>query len=191
MQTKLIKELKKCGKPIVGIMFTGRPIVIKEVVDLLDGLLLVWQPGTEGGNAIANVLYGEVSPSGKLTMSFPRSVGQCPIYYNSLPTGRPVATEAGYFFGTTCFIDELNTPLFPFGYGLSYASFERSKPIITSNTMTENDNVCVSVTIKNISDFGASETVQMYLKDDFSEIVRPDKEIKAFSNKNAKRNTQS
>lgn len=180
MQTKLVKEIKKCGKQVIGVLFTGRPIVLKEVEDLFDGLLLVWQPGTEGGNAIANVLYGKVNPSGKLTMSFPRTVGQCPIYYNCLPTGRPFPTEAGYFFGTTCYIDESTTPLFPFGYGLSYTDFELSKPIISATTMSEADTVSVSVKVKNKGKFDGAEVVQMYLRDDFSEIARPDKELKGY-----------
>lgn len=179
-QTKLIKELHKLGKPIIGVVFTGRPIVINEIVDMLDGLMLVWQPGTEGGSAIANALYGKVNTFGKLTMSFPRTVGQCPIYYNCLPTGRPFATEAGYFFGTTCYIDELNTPLFPFGFGLSYTKFKLSNLNITSKTMTENESSYISVNVKNIGDVDGSEVVQMYLRDDFSELVRPDKELKAY-----------
>ena len=179
-QTKMIKELHKLGKKMVGVLFTGRPIVIDEVIELFDGLMLVWQPGTEGGNAIANALYGEVNTFGKLTMSFPRTVGQCPIYYNSLPTGRPSATEAGYFFGTTCYIDQMNSPLFPFGYGLNYTKFELSKPIISSESMTENDTVSVSVKLKNVGKIDGVEIVQLYIKDDFSEIIRPEKELKGY-----------
>lgn len=179
-QRKLIKEIKKTGKPIIGVIFAGRPLVLKDVVDCFDAILYVWQPGTEGGNAIANVLYGKTNPSGKLSVSLPRTVGQCPIYYNRFSTGRPQAVDAGFFVGTTCYIDEKSTALFPFGFGLSYTRFEYSKLQLSSSEMHEDERVCLRTKIKNVGDFDGVEVAQLYIRDDYSEIVRPVKELKGF-----------
>ncbi len=180
MQRKLIKAIRACGKPVVGVVFAGRPLALKNELELFDGLLYVWQPGTEGGNAIANVLYGEVCPSGKLPMSFPRSVGQCPIYYNHYATGRPQPVDAGFFSGTTGYQDERNAPLFPFGFGLSYTRFEISEPILSATELREDERLTVQVTVKNVGDTDGAEVVQLYLRDDFSELVRPVKMLKGF-----------
>lgn len=178
VQRKLIKEVHACGKKVVGVVFGGRPLALKDVVDCFDALLFVWQPGTEGGNAIANVLYGKVNPSGKLSASFPMSVGQCPLYYSQFTTGRPKLVDAGFFDGTSCYIDEKNTALFPFGYGLSYTNFALSTPIFSAYEMDKDGQITVSVDVENTGKMDGAEVVQMYIRDDFSEIVRPEKELK-------------
>ncbi len=179
-QRKLIKELKKTGKAMIGVVFAGRPLALKDVVDLFDAILYVWQPGTEGGNAIANVLYGKTNPSGKLPVSLPRTVGQCPIYYSRFSTGRPQAVDAGFFVGTTCYIDEKNSALFPFGFGLSYTRFEYSVPELSAVERKEDERVYLRTKIKNVGEMDGVEVAQLYIRDDFSEIVRPVKEMKGF-----------
>ena len=180
VQRKLIEKIRALKKPTVGVVFAGRPLVLKDVVDCFDGILYVWQPGTEGGNAVANVLYGKVNPSGKLPVSLPRSVGQCPLSYNYFSTGRPRPVYAGFFAGTSCYIDEQNLPLYPFGYGLSYTQFEISDPKLSANRMTEKETLTVTVNVKNIGKTAGAEVAQLYLRDDFSELVRPVKELKGF-----------
>lgn len=179
-QRKFIKEMKKTGKPLIGVIFAGRPLVLKDVVDCFDAILYVWQPGTEGGNAIANVLFGEVNPSAKLPISLPRTVGQCPLYYSRFSTGRPQAVDAGFFVGTTCYIDEKNTALFPFGFGLSYTRFEYSAPTLSATEMKEDETLRLRTKIKNVGKMDGVEVAQLYIRDDFSEIVRPVKEMKGF-----------
>ncbi len=179
-QRKFIKEMKKTGKPIIGVVFAGRPLVLKDVVDSFDAILYVWQPGTEGGNAIANVLFGETNPSGRLPISLPRTVGQCPVYYSRFSTGRPQDVDAGFFTGATCYIDEKITALFPFGFGLSYTRFEYSVPELSALEMKEGETVYLRTKIKNVGEMDGVEVAQLYIRDDFSEIVRPEKEMKGF-----------
>lgn len=180
LQRRLIEQIHRLNKPVVGIVFAGRPLVLTDVVEKFDGLLYAWHPGTEGGNAIARVLCGVVNPSGKLPMSFPRSVGQCPIYYNHFSTGRPQPTDAGFFVGTSCYIDQRNSPLFAFGYGLSYTSFEISEPKLSCSTLRRGERVFVRVKVKNTGKVDGAEVVQIYIRDDFSSLVRPVKELKGF-----------
>lgn len=180
IQRKLVREIRKLGKPVVAVIFAGRPLVLTEEIDSFDGVLYVWHPGTEGGNAIANVLYGKVNPSGKLPVSLPRSVGQCPLYYNSFSTGRPAPFDAVIVNGTSCYIDELTLPLFPFGFGLSYTKFQLSAPCVTSSVIRKGESLQVRTKIKNVGSVAGAETVQLYIRDDFSELVRPVKELKGF-----------
>lgn len=180
VQRKLVKEIRKLKKPVVAVVFAGRPLVLTEEIDLFDGVLYAWHPGTEGGNAIANVLYGKVNPSGKLPVSLPRSVGQCPLYYNSFSTGRPAPFDAVIVNGTSCYIDELTLPLFPFGFGLSYTQFELTAPCVTATTIKSGESLQVRTKIKNVGSVAGAETVQLYIRDDFSELVRPVKELKGF-----------
>ena len=150
VQISLLKALKKTGKPVVSVVFGGRPQVLTEVEQYADAILYAWQPGTEGGNAIANLLFGKATPSAKLTMSFPRTTGQCPIYYNSFATGKPKALDtlegSGY---NSSYRDELNKPLYPFGFGLSYTDFKIENLQLSKKTIKAGDVVTATVDLTN------------------------------------------
>lgn len=183
-QKDLLKELKKANKPIVLVLFNGRPLAITEENELADAILDVWFPGTEAGPAITDVLYGTVNPSGKLSMTFPRNVGQVPIFYSHKNTGRPLSlekTQKGEFekFRSN-YLDVPNTPLFPFGYGLSYTTFEYSNLKLSSNTLTKGEKITVSVEVKNTGNYDGKEVVQLYIRDLVGSVTRPVKELKAF-----------
>lgn len=181
VQTKLLRKLKELDKPVVAVIFGGRPLVLTDVEKLADAILYVWQPGSEGGAAIANILYGRVNTSGKLTASFPRAVGQCPVYYNHFNTGRPKEAdtlEARCY--TSSYLDELNSPLYPFGYGLSYSRFKYSDFELSSNVMRRGGKITAGVTVENIGGRDGEETVQLYIRDKVASVVRPVKELKAF-----------
>lgn len=183
-QKDLLKELKKANKPIVLVLFNGRPLAITEENELADAILDVWFPGTEAGPAITDVLYGTVNPSGKLSMTFPRNVGQVPIFYNHKNTGRPLSlekTQKGEFekFRSN-YLDVPNTPLFPFGYGLSYTSFDYSNIKVSSNTLSKGGKITVSVDVKNTGNFDGKEVVQLYIRDLVGSVTRPVKELKGF-----------
>ena len=181
LQVKLLRKLKETGKKIVLVLFAGRPLALTEIVPLADAVLFCWHPGVEGGNAVANLVYGEVIPNGKITMSFPRSVGQCPIYYNYFATGKPKSAdtlENAQF--TSRYIDELNSPLYPFGYGLTYTEFALQDMQLSANTMRRGESVTVSATLKNVGDRAGREVVQLYIRDKFGSCARPVKELKGF-----------
>ena len=181
LQVKLLRKLKETGKKIVLVLFAGRPLALTEVAPLADAVLFCWHPGVEGGNAIADLLYGEANPNGKITMSFPRSVGQCPIYYNYFSTGRPKNPDsAENYLYTTSYLDELNLPLYPFGYGLSYTKFELSEIEISSGEMQRGERVIVSAMLKNAGKRDGREVVQLYIHDKFGSCARPVKELKGF-----------
>lgn len=181
IQISLLKELKKTGKKVVAVIFGGRPQVLTEVEKYADAILYAWQPGTEGGNAIARLLYGEAVPSAKLTMSFPRTTGQCPIYYNEFSTGKPKALDtlegSGY---NSSYRDELNKPLYPFGYGLSYTCFEIRDLRLSQHTMKRGEKIIASVKVKNVGKYAGEEVVQLYIRDKFASVVRPVKELKGY-----------
>ncbi len=183
-QIDLLNELKKTGKPIVVVLFTGRPLALTNMKDIPDAILNVWFPGTEAGNAISDVLFGKVNPSGKLPMTFPRSLGQVPLYYNHKNTGRPLSKEqtdkCGYDRFRSNFMDECNTPLYPFGYGLSYTQFKYSD-ISVSNTNPKGDQtIQASITLTNSGNYDGAEVVQLYIRDIVGSITRPVKELKGF-----------
>lgn len=184
MQRRLIKRLHEIKKPLVLVVFGGRPLVLSEIERFADAILYVWQPGTEGGNAIANLLYGKAVPSGKITMSFPRSVGQCPIYYNHFTTGRPKKTDMPSALSgeewRTGYDDEYNSPLYPFGYGLSYTEFEYSDLRLSATTLKRGGKISASVTMKNVGKNDGYETAQWYVRDLFASVVRPVKELKGY-----------
>ena len=184
IQRKLIAELHKLNKPLVLVVFGGRPLAMSEEEKLADAILYVWQPGTEGGNAIANLLYGRANPCGKTTMSFPRSTGQCPIYYNYFKTGRPKSEDGPAVLGGSQYCsgydDEYNSPLYPFGYGLSYTQFEYSDLKISDEKLERSGKITATVSVKNVGDRDGYEVVQWYLCDKFASIVRPVKELKAY-----------
>jgi beta-glucosidase len=172
-QKELLKALYKTGKPIVLVLSTGRPLALEWENAHIPAILCTWALGDQAGNAIADVLFGDVNPSAKLTVSFPRCVGQCPIYYNHKNTGRPWPDDKPYQKFTSCYIDVLNSPLFPFGYGLSYTTFDYSDIRMNGRT--------ASVTVKNIGKIDGDEIVQLYIHAKTSSSTRPIKELKGFS----------
>lgn len=180
VQSLLVRRIKQNNIPVVVVLFTGRPLALSDIKPYADAILCVWQPGTEGGSAVAETLFGS-SPSGRLASSFPRSVGQCPVYYNCFSTGRPKQIDQlGGPKYSSCYIDQFNSPLYPFGYGLSYTKFRYGKPEISANEMRRGEKLEVSVSVTNCGDVFAKETVQLYLRDKFASRVRPIKELKDF-----------
>ncbi len=179
-QEELIQRLVKTGKPVVLLVMSGRPLVLTSIKDEVDALLMCWQPGTEAGNAIVDVLLGEVNPSGKLTMTFPYHQGQIPIYYNHLNTGRPPKGPDDERWGITKYSDAPREPLYAFGYGLSYTTFDISSPILDKNQMSMSDTLQVKVRVKNIGKRKGAEVVQLYIRDKVANVSRPVKELKGF-----------
>ncbi|OWK73998.1 beta-glucosidase [Flavobacteriaceae bacterium JJC] len=183
-QIDLLKELKKTGKPIAVVLFTGRPLALTNMKDIPDAILNVWFSGTEAGNAISDVLFGKVNPSGKLPITFPRSLGQIPIYYNHKNTGRPLSQEktdkCEYERFRSNYMDECNTPLYPFGYGLSYTKFNYSPMSVSDSSPKGNQTIQASVTVTNSGNYDGAEVVQLYIRDMVGSITRPVKELKGF-----------
>jgi beta-glucosidase len=181
VQKDLLNALLKTGKPVVLVLFTGRPLVLVEENANVPAILNVWFPGSEAGLAISDVLFGDVNPSGKLTATFPRSVGQVPIFYNYKNTGRPLGNSEGKFekFKSN-YIDERNEPLYPFGYGLSYTTFNYSNLKLSSNQMNTSGNIEISVNVTNSGNFDGKEVVQLYIRDLVGSVTRPVKELKGF-----------
>jgi beta-glucosidase len=183
-QKDLLLELKKTGKPIVLVLFTGRPLVLVEEDQNFDTILNVWFPGSEAGLAIADVLLGAVNPSGKLTATWPRNVGQIPIYYSHKNTGRPLNPEktANCEFEKfkSNYLDVCNTPLYPFGYGLSYTKFDYSNIEISNTKLSNGEKIQVSVKITNSGNYDGKEIVQLYIRDVVGSVTRPVKELKGF-----------
>lgn len=180
VQLDLVKKLHSLGKPMVVVLFNGRPLDLHGVIDEADAVLEAWFPGTEGGAAVANLLFGDANPSGRLSMSFPYSVGQIPVYYNNFNTGRPKVNDEINQEYVSKYLDIPNSPLYPFGYGLSYSSFEYSNAAIFPDKMTSDSSITVSVKVQNTSNVSGEETVQLYLRDMSAEVVRPVKELKSF-----------
>jgi len=178
-QLELLQRVREVNENIVTVVFSGRPVVIPEVVEASRAVLMVWMPGTEGGNAIADVLYGDVMPEGKLSMCLPRSVGQAPIFYNKFRTGRPNedGTRVGFIHG---YIDESIYPMYPFGYGLTYTDFEYSDVKLDKESMTKGETLTASVVVTNTGERKATETAQMYLWDVTGSVVRPEKMLRGF-----------
>lgn len=179
-QRQLLEALYNTGKPIVLLLSTGRPLALEWENAHLPAILCTWALGDQAGHAIADILFGDVSPSAKLTTSFPRSVGQCPIYYNHMNTGRPWPDDKTYQKFTSCYIDVLNSPLYPFGYGLSYTTFSYGKMRLDHNTMSEDGEIKVSVDVTNSGSMDADEVVQLYIRDLVASVSRPVKELKDF-----------
>lgn len=180
-QEKLLKALKATGKPVVLVLTTGRPLTLPWEDKNIPAILCTWSLGDQAGYSIADVLFGKVNPSGKLTMSFPRCVGQCPIYYNHKNTGRPHPDYAPYRKFTSCYIDVVNAPLYPFGYGLSYTSFKYSNVTLSNSKMSRsNGNTTATVSVTNTGTRQGKTTVQLYIHARVSTSTRPVKELKAF-----------
>ncbi len=180
VQLDLIKTLKKANKPIIVVLFNGRPLDLHGVYDQVDGILEAWFPGTEGGRAIADLLFGDKNPTAKLTMSFPYSVGQIPVYYNHYRTGRPKNALHAEEWYVSKYLDIPNEPLFPFGYGLSYTTFSYKNVRLSNETMTVETPISISVDITNEGEVEGEEIVQLYIQDVVGEVVRPLKELKGF-----------
>ena len=191
-QSQLIKSLAATGKPVVIVVMAGRQLTISDEVEVSDAVLYSFHPGTMGGPAIADILFGKVNPSGKTPVTFPRMTGQAPIYYAHNNTGRPanptemlideIPVEAGQTsVGCRSFyLDAGNSPLFPFGYGLSYTNFEYSDLKLASDKLTVDGEVNVSVNLKNVGKYDGTEVVQLYVQDKVGSVTRPVKELKAF-----------
>lgn len=179
VQYKLLEEVLKVNKNCVVLLFNGRPMSVTKLNDVAPAILDVWWPGTESGNAIAELLFGKSIPSGKLTMTFPRTVGQNPIYYNHYNTGRPRINDGNELFKSS-YIDEKNSPLYPFGYGLSYTRFEYGEVYLSSNMLKRGEKIVASANVKNTGSYNAFEIVQLYITDKFGSVVRPVKELKGF-----------
>ncbi|KQV22477.1 beta-D-glucoside glucohydrolase [Pseudomonas sp. Root329] len=178
-QRDLIKALKATGKPLVLVLMNGRPLSILEEKDQADAILETWFSGTEGGNAIADVLFGDYNPSGKLPITFPRSVGQIPTYYNHLSIGRPFTPgKPGNY--TSQYFDDTTGPLFPFGFGLSYTDFSLSDMALSSTTLNKTGKLDASVTVKNTGKRDGETVVQLYIQDVTGSMIRPIKELKNF-----------
>jgi beta-glucosidase len=179
-QKKLLRALAATGKPLVMVILSGRPLAIAEENSLANAILFTGHPGVEAGNAIADVLFGETNPSGKLTASFPYNVGQVPIYYSLRNTGRPQAGNDFVKFRSN-YLDVSNHPLFPFGYGLSYTTFEYGNLKLNKQTIQGNDEIEVSVDVSNTGNFDGEEVVQLYVRDLVASVTRPLKELKGFN----------
>ncbi|WP_312225268.1 beta-glucosidase BglX [Stutzerimonas nitrititolerans] len=178
-QQALLRALKQTGKPLVLVLMNGRPLNLAWAQANADAMLETWFSGTEGGHAIAEVLFGDYNPSGKLPISFPRSVGQIPVYYNHPRLGRPfVEGKPGNY--TSQYFDEPNGPLYPFGYGLSYTQFSLSPSRLSTEVLSRGQSLDVSVTLKNIGKHDGATVVQLYIHDLAASVVRPVKELKGF-----------
>ena len=180
VQQRLLKELLKTGKPVVLVLFTGRPLTLTWESENVPAILDVWFGGSEAALAIGDVLFGDVNPSGKLTATFPRNVGQIPIYYSHKNTGRPL--EKGQWFQKyrSNYLDVVNEPLYPFGYGLSYTSFTYSDIRLSAPELTEKGELTAEITVTNTGKQDGAEVVQLYIRDLVGSVTRPVKELKGF-----------
>ncbi|MEL7003152.1 MAG: glycoside hydrolase family 3 C-terminal domain-containing protein, partial [Bacteroidota bacterium] len=178
LQLELLKEVYKVNKNVILILMNGRPLTINWEVENIPAILEAWHLGSEAGNAIADVVMGKYNPSGKLPMTFPRSVGQIPIYYGHKSSGRPESSGGMIFY--THYMDEERTPLFPFGFGLSYTTFEYSDISLDKTSMTDTQTLSVSVDVTNTGDVKGEEVVQLYIRDMTASVTRPIKELKGF-----------
>ena len=182
VQYELLDRILEVNKNVAVALFTGRPLAISRLDRTAPAILNMWMPGTEGGNACANLIFGNAIPSGKITMTFPRTLGQCPIYYNHYTTGRPKLEKDDQkrVLFTSSYIDVPNSPLYPFGYGLSYSDFEYSDLQLSGTEMNADGKLIASARIKNTGNYRAKEAVQLYIRDVKGSCVRPVKELKGF-----------
>jgi beta-glucosidase len=179
-QLDLVRVVQVAGKPTVVVLMNGRPLTINWIAENTPAILEAWFAGSQAGNAIADVLFGDVDPGGKLPVTFPRSVGQIPLYYNHKNTGRPPQADNKY---TSKYLDVAWTPLFPFGYGLSYTQFKITNLQLSAQsvpTFQGNDTLMVSVDVENVGKRTGDEVVQLYIRDVVASVTRPVKELKGF-----------
>ena len=177
-QQQLLEEIYKVNPNIVLVLNNGRPLSLPWAAENIPAIVEAWQLGTQSGNAIAQVLYGDYNPSGKLPMSFPRNVGQCPIYYNLYNTGRPTDKDNNVFWSH--YSDVEKTPLYPFGHGLSYTSFAYKNLKLEKNSIKKGESIQLSVEVTNTGNLDGKEVVQLYINDPVASVVRPVKELKGF-----------
>ncbi|QQS98234.1 beta-glucosidase BglX [Sphingobacterium spiritivorum] len=179
-QQRLLEALLKTGKPVVLVLFTGRPLTLTWENEHVPAILNVWFGGTETGKAVADVLFGDVNPSGKLPATFPKNVGQIPLYYNAKTTGRPL--EQGKWFQKfrSNYLDVDNDPLYPFGYGLSYSAFQYNNLRLSTSKLQKQGKIKVTVDVKNTGKYDGEEVVQLYIRDMVGSVTRPVKELKGF-----------
>lgn len=180
VQMDLFEKIYEVNKNIVVVLFNGRPLTIKAISEKARAVLEVWLPGTEGGNAIAEVLFGDANPSGKLSMSFPYNVGQVPIYYSEFHTGRPYSDEQKDVKYLSKYLDVSNAPLYPFGYGLSYTNFNISTVTLDKSELSKGESIEASILIKNTGKVTGKEVVQMYIQDKKGSVARPVRQLKGF-----------
>lgn len=179
-QRRLLKELVATGKPVVLLLFTGRPLVLDWESENVPAILNVWYAGSEAGHAISDAVFGKTNPCGKLTTTFPRAVGQEPLYYNYLQCSRPPWTDDHFAAYNSSYIDVPNTPLYPFGFGLSYTAFEYDAPEVSSDRISATEPVKISLDVTNTGTRAGVEIVQLYIHDCFASIARPVKELKNY-----------
>ncbi len=178
----MLKALKATGKPVAVVVQSGRPMVLTDVDKNHSAILNAWIGGTEHGNAVADILFGDVNPSAKTTISFPYALGQIPVYYNHYNTGRPHVDgqEGGDHFWVSRYRGIPNAPLYPFGFGLSYTSFEYTGLTLSKSKINQNDILTISINVKNTGSRAGQEVAQLYIRDLVASRVRPVKELKDF-----------
>ena len=192
-QAELVHRVRESGKPVIAVIMAGRPLTLANVIDHVDAILFAWHPGTMGGAAIADLLFGDEVPSGRLPVTFPRMVGQVPIYYNQKNTGKPPSSETAVLLddiplrapqtslgNTSYHLDAGYTPQFPFGFGLSYTEFRYSDLELDSSELPVGSSMTVKADVTNIGDIGATEVVQLYVRDLVGSVTRPVRELKGF-----------
>lgn len=179
-QKRLLEALLKTGKPVVLVLFAGRPLTLTWEHEHVPAILNVWFGGTETGKAVADVLFGDVNPSGKLPATFPQNVGQIPLYYSAKNTGRPLADDAWFEKFRSNYLDVTNEPLYPFGYGLSYTTFTYDNIRLDKNSMKADEKLTATVTVSNTGDYDGEEVIQLYIRDLVGSVTRPVKELKGF-----------
>ncbi|WP_020567758.1 beta-glucosidase BglX [Neolewinella persica] len=177
VQDLLVAELTATGKPVIAVLFNGRPLAIPELAEKATAILEAWYPGTEAGHAVADLLFGDHAPSARVPMTFPRSVGQVPLFYAAKNTGRPLNPNDKY---TSKYLDESNEALYPFGFGLTYTTFSYGNPTIDKKSITANDRVTISIPVTNTGQRAGTEIVQLYVQDVVGSVTRPLRELKAF-----------
>lgn len=180
-QERFAEQILDLGKPVAAVVFSGRPLALGALAEKANAILQAWFPGCEGGNAIADILLGECEPSGRLTMSFPVTAGQCPVYYNAFPTGRPVHSPADGERFRSRYIDAPIYPLYPFGHGLTYTSFSYSDVRLSEEELHPGGTITASIVLTNTGRRSGTETVQLYLRDMAGSMTRPLKELKSFA----------
>jgi beta-glucosidase len=176
-QLELVKALAATNRPVVVVLMNGRPLTINWIAENANAVLETWFAGTEAGNAIADVLFGDVNPGGKLVVTFPRDVGQIPIYYNHKSTGRPADAANKY---TSKYLDAPSSPLFPFGFGLSYSQFKLSDIRLSARSIEPDGRITVKVDVENAGRYAGDEVVQLYIKHVAASVTRPVKELRGF-----------
>ncbi len=179
VQKRLLQALLATGKPVVMVLFTGRPLALKWESEHVPAILNVWFGGSEAGLAIADVIFGDVNPCGKLSVTFPQNLGQVPIFYNHKNTGRPLEGEWFQKFKSN-YLDVTNEPLYPFGYGLGYSPFTYGEMDVSSTNLQGNETLTVSIPVTNSGKFAGKEVVQLYIRDMVGSTTRPVKELKGF-----------